>query len=339
MNTSLYNRYQLSINHVLPVVLAIVLPGLSIYSNPGMVFANTYGYLLTWGITSTVLYYMWHLLWLVWDFHSGQKKWWFFIGLLILVLTLITISYLEPLRENEAYFWFNLLRMLLAGILMLAIQSAIQAQQNISSLLLEKEQIQSEQYRAQLKALQAQVDPHFLFNSLNTLRSMVRQQHKRSEEFVMSLSDFYRKTLHYNEHPTLPLSEELRVMQSYLFVMKSRNEEAVEVALSIEEQLSGLHLPTLALQVVIENCFKHNSMTSKKPLQIKIFNTRDDRIVIHNNRQPRIVDQDSSGLGLNLLRKRYELLGVSDGLLVSETEQNFEVKLKLLKPQNRLQSV
>ena len=92
---------------------------------------------------------------------------------------------------------------------------------------------------------------------------MVRQQHTNSEQFVMSLSQFYRQTLKHNEDTTLPLSEEIDVLESYLFLMKSRHGDAVFVSLQIDPALFSLHLPTLALQAVAENCFKHNSMTSK----------------------------------------------------------------------------
>ena len=221
-------------------------------------------------------------------------------------------------------------RILLASILFLAIQYALKAQQNIARLLLEKEQLQTEHYRVQLRALRANIDPHFLFNTLNTLRSMVRQHHANSEKFIISLSDFYRHTLKHHDNTTLPLSEELAVLQSYLFVMKSRNGEAINIDINIAEPLLQLHLPTLALQIVVENCFKHNSMTSKMPLQIEIGSMEDDCIFIKNNIQPKIGDDKPSGYGFELLRKRYDLLNVPQGILVEKSPDQFCVKLKLL---------
>jgi len=214
--------------------------------------------------------------------------------------------------------------------LFLVIQYTLKAQQDISRLSLEKEQINKENYKVQLKALRAQIDPHFLFNSFNTLRSMVRQQHPNSEQFVMSLSDFYRHALKHTETPTLPLSEELAVLQSYLFLMRSRNEEAISINIKIDPSLHPLHLPTLALQSVVENCFKHNSMSSKKPLHIEVCNTDDYYIVVSNNLQPKIGDQDASGYGLELLDKRYELTKIPHGLVIEQTPERFTVKLKLI---------
>lgn len=215
-------------------------------------------------------------------------------------------------------------------VLILSIQYALKAQQNIARLSLEKEQLQSENYKTQLKALRAQIDPHFLFNSLNTLRSMVRQHHANSEKFVMSLADFYRQTLKHNENTPLPLSDELEVLKSYVFLMKSRNEGSVSVTYAIEEGSDQMHLPALALQVVVENCFKHNSMTAKSPLNIRISNTEDGYIEVCNNLQPKLGNDDPSGLGLEMLRKRYELIKIPQGVVVTETPDTFCVKLKLI---------
>jgi LytS/YehU family sensor histidine kinase len=237
---------------------------------------------------------------------------------------------LFDLNRYEYFRWFTLVRFALLSALFLLIQYALKAEQKLARLRLEKEQIQSENYRVQLKALRGQVDPHFLFNSLNTLRSMVRQQNANSEKFVMSLSDFYRQTLRHNKNTTLPLAEELQVLESYLFVMKSRNEDAILVHIDIDADLMDSHLPTLALQVVAENCFKHNSMTSILPLHIDIENIGEDYIRITNNLQPKIGETNPSGMGLDLLRKRYELMDVAQGIVIEHTPERFSVQLKLI---------
>jgi tetratricopeptide (TPR) repeat protein len=195
----------------------------------------------------------------------------------------------------------------------------------------QKEEIQIENYKAQLKVLQSQVDPHFLFNAFNTLRTMVRNQHTNAEKYVMSLSDLYRQALMHHDENIVPLSKELDVLKSYLFLMKSRNENAVLVDIDIDEHLFEHHLPTMALQIVVENCFKHNSMSSKKPLNIDITSTEDSYIEVCNNLQPKIGEVKSSGHGLEILKKKYELLNIQDGLLIEKTPGEFCVKLKLIK--------
>ena len=159
---------------------------------------------------------------------------------------------------------------------------------------------------------------------------MVRQQHSHAEEFIISLSDFYRQTLKNNENTSLPLAEELAVLESFLFLMKNRNEEAVRVEIDIDPNLMSMQLPSMALQVVTENCFKHNSMTSKNPLSIKISTTADHYIVVRNNIQAKLGSEDNSGYGLELLRKRYELMNIEKGLIIEKDSQTFKVKLKLI---------
>ena len=318
------------INTILPIALVLVLPGLGIYSNidsPQMSDALVAG---AWIISSVILYILWYLLWYLWEAKPGLQRRSLIITLL-LFLTLVTIASARLNLEGAGLLQLHpLLRLALSSILFLSIQYTLKTQQRLARLLLEKEQLQTEHYRMQLKALRANIDPHFLFNSLNTLRSMVRQQHNNSEEFIISLSDFYRSTLKHNDNTLLPLEEELAVLQSYLFVMKSRNEEAVAIHIETDNQLLGKYIPTLALQIVVENCFKHNSMTSKMPLRIDIVNTNDMYITVSNNLQPKIEPQESSGYGLDLLRKRYELMNIPEGVIVEQTPDKFNVKLKLV---------
>ncbi len=318
------------INTILPIALAIILPGLSHYSNSGFILTDRIGFLGSWLMASVILYILWYFLWYLWDLQSKYKRVWLILAFIGFVGIVAGTLYFFILKTNEKFNAFFFFRMLFASIIFLAIQYALKAQQNIARLQLEKEQMQTENYKVQLKALQAQIDPHFLFNSLNTLRSMVRQQHTHSEEFVMSLSDFYRQTLKHNDNSTLRLNQEMDVLKSYLFLMKSRNEEAIAVNISIDESVHQFHLPTLALQGVVENCFKHNSMTSKKPLHIEIKNTDDYYIEVTNNIQPKIGDDESSGLGLEMLSKRYELMKIQQGVIVHQTPEQFTVKLKLI---------
>jgi two-component system LytT family sensor kinase len=318
------------INTILPIALALILPGLSLYTHMGLEPKGGIGFFSSWLISSVILYVLWYLLWYLWDISSRYRGLLIALALFAFTAIIYVILYLIVFGGSEDFNGTSMLRVLLASILFMAIQYALRTQQNYSRLLLEKEQLQTENYKTQLKALRAQIDPHFLFNSLNTLRSMVRQQHANSEKFVMSLADFYRQTLKHNENTTLRLSEELVVLQSYLFLMKSRNEEAVSVNLQIDDDLLQFHLPALALQVVVENCFKHNSMTARMPLNIEIKNTDDYYIEVVNNVQPKIGDQDSTGFGLDSLRKRYELMNIPNGMIVHETPDQFSVKLKLI---------
>ena len=317
-------------HNILPLALAIVFPGLRLFTKSGLALQDGTGFFLRWLYASMFIFIAWYFLWYLWDFRANINNRKFHLTVLAFAILQLGLTYLIFINEDVDFEWFMILRFLVGVILLAIIQFALRAQQKVVLLQLEKEQAQSENYRTQLKAIRAQVDPHFLFNSLNTLRSMVRQQHAGSEEFVLSLSDFYRQTLKYNEQTTLPLSEELSILNAYLFLMKSRNEDAVSININVDNTLNDHHLPTLALQAAVENCFKHNSMTSKKPLNIEVSSINGSYVEVSNNMQPKIGDSDASGYGLDLLRKRYELLHIEEGIVVQQTPDQFSVQLKLI---------
>jgi hypothetical protein len=320
---------KLKTNIILPIVLAVTLPGISFLTGSGLLDMSNMGIFLSWFSVSLLIYLFWYFLWYLWDIRSYYKKWWYLPGLTVLLGIMITV-YIFRYQNHEGVEWQSLGRFIFGLIVFLAVQYALKSQYRVSNLQLEKERMQTENYKTQLQALRAQIDPHFLFNALNTLRSMVRHQDPNSEKFVMSLADFYRNALNHYEENTIKLEEELNVLKSYLFLMKSRNEKAVSVDFDIEEHLFEQHLPTMALQIVVENCFKHNSMSSKKPLNIDISNIGNFYIEVCNNLQPKIDDVKSSGHGLEILKKKYELMKIQDGLLIEKTPDEFSVKLKLI---------
>jgi hypothetical protein len=318
-------------NSLLPIVLAVILPGISFLTDSGLLFLNNRGIFLNWFSVSLLIYLLWYFLWYLWDIKSLYKKWWYLSGMTVLFGIILTV-FLLRYQTSDDFEWQSLARFIIGIILFITVQFALKIQYRISRLQLEKEQMQTENYKAQLKVLQAQIDPHFLFNALNTLRSMVRHQDSNSEQFVMSLADFYRHALNHYKEGTIQLAEELDVLKSYLFLMKSRNQDAVLVDLDIEEHLFEHHLPTMALQIVVENCFKHNSMSSTKPLSIDISNVGELYIEVCNNLQPKIVEVESTGHGLEILNEKYKLLKIQDGLIIEKSSNEFCVKLKLIQP-------
>lgn len=316
---------KIKIDDLVPIILVLLLPALRFYSSNEMISSIDYSVVGAWFFSSLALYCLWYFLWQLWEFNQGNKKWYALILFGITITLIVLNNKLFDVNTDSA-----IIRVLIPFIFFLTIQYALKSQRKVSKLLLEKEQLQTENYKAQLKILRTQVDPHFLFNSLNTLRSMIRQQHSGTEHFVLSLSDFYRQTLRHNENSTIPLFEELKVLQSYLYLMKSRNENAVQIKLNIDESLLKHQIPSMALQTVVENCFKHNSMTSKNPLLIDITSTEDFYIRICNNIQAKIGDNKSTGMGLEALRKRYELMNIEHGLNFKHTPERFCIQLKLL---------
>jgi sensor histidine kinase YesM len=322
---------KLPIEKILPIALCIVFPALNAITTRGIINIFDVDSLIwfRWAAVSMMLY----LLWILLDYISKKAETYRFLKSIIAATALLIVVYniflLTPLFENKNLKWMFVMRYFIAIIPFLIIQYAFRANKKVAQLELEKQQIQTENYKVQLEALRTKADPHFLFNSLNTLRTMVRHRDPKSEQFILSLSDFYRQTLRYNESTLIKLIDEVKVLESYLFLMKNRNEQAVQVSIQIAEELYEHQIPTLALQTVIENCFKHNMMTSKIPLYIEI-KSADNYIEIKNNVQPRITSSSSSGYGLENLKKRYELLNIENGVDIESTDDHFLIRLKLI---------
>lgn len=316
------------IDTVLPIILSLALPALRLFAGKG--YGGSIPLIVEWLLLSVMLFVLWYFLWLLWDKPFSRKHRWYTVSYALIVIILLGFNQTQVVENISSFQYAFMFRLAASAFMFLAIQYAIKSQQNISNLLLEKEQLQTEHYKTQLQSLRTKIDPHFLFNTLNTLRVMVRNQHIGTEKFVMSLSDFYRQTLQFNENPTICLAKELEVLEAYLFLMKSRNQVGLHIEIVVDEKLHQRFIPTLSLQIAIENCFKHNTMTAVKPLHITITTAEDSFISIRNNIQPKLTPTQSSGYGLENIRQRYKLLGVENGIEIEQTTNFFEVKLKLI---------
>ena len=320
------------IHILLPIALSIFLPLLGLISRSlttEMDFVSTqfYGF---WFRISLLFYVLWYLLEKIPSLFPTQKVGSILITIMLWCLLVYLAIETFEVFSDEAQKSRQIIRLSTVTALFLTVQYALRTQTNNTKLALEKKEIETENYKTQLQSLRTKVDPHFLFNTLNTLRIMVRNQHEETEKFVMSLSDFYRQTLQYNENSTIELEKEMEVLEAYLFLMQSRNQAGLTVEIDIEKTLQKRFIPTLALQIVMENCFKHNTMSADEPLHITIKNTNDAYISICNNVQPKLTYSEPSGHGLENIRQRYELLGIENGVEIQETDDFFEVKLKLL---------
>lgn len=317
------------IKTILPIALALLLPILNLFNNAADLDVYSLDFLYKWLAASLVLYLLWHILLFFSELKSKRRMFYLvlaiigFIGLIYALLELPVFTHLN-IR------WVLALKLTSASLLLLIIQYALRASQDIAQLRIEKEQVQSENYRVQLQELRQRVDPHFLFNSMNTLRTMIRNQSPQAEEFVMNLSGFYRQTLRFNDSSVVSLQEEMSVLKSYLYLMQTRNEGKVRVEIAVDNAWLTYQIPTLSLQIVAENCFKHNQASTAHVLKIEIRSADDFYISIKNNIQPKFTTGESSGYGLSNIRKRYDLLGIEQGLLIEQTAEYFEVKLKLI---------
>ncbi|MEM9823142.1 MAG: histidine kinase, partial [Bacteroidota bacterium] len=175
------------LNALLPIALALLLPGLSLYTNKRITFPSDTLFYTIWGFSSFFFYNLWYLLWSLWELKRKYRHRTYLFRLVIYCLGMIG-SFLLIFHYGQLFYVYHLSRIISITVLCLVIQYMLKTQENIAQLQLEKEQIETENYKVQLKILQAKIDPHFLFNSLNTLRAMVRQGYSKSEKFILNLS-------------------------------------------------------------------------------------------------------------------------------------------------------
>ena len=181
---------------------------------------------------------------------------------------------------------------------------------------------------AQFESLKNQLDPHFLFNSLNVLDSLIEENPIQAQRFTNSMSKIYRYVLEQKDKELVSVEEEIDFAKTYCELLKTRFEDAVTFEFNIsEEDKKGFVVP-LSLQLLLENSIKHNFATSSKPLNIKIF-TEKGNLIIENNLQTRELPNTSTGVGLANIVSRYNLL-TERNVFVEKSETFFRVKLPIL---------
>ncbi len=190
------------------------------------------------------------------------------------------------------------------------------------------EQLKLENSVAQFEMLKQQISPHFLFNSLNILKTMVKNRDPGSEEYVIRLSELYRNLLLSNQKEKATLEEELSVLGNYIFMLKARFEDKLQINNDLRPGSKPCFLPPLALQMLVENCIKHNIVSSEKPLVIDLFE-ENGRIVVRNNLQVKRSVESSNHVGLNNINQRYRVLAGRD-IEIEKTADHFIVRLPVI---------
>ena len=177
----------------------------------------------------------------------------------------------------------------------------------------------------QYETLKSQVNPHFLFNSLNSLSSLIRKDPDLSEQFIQKLSSVYRYILDNREKELVPLATELEFVNNYFYLQKIRDEDKIILKNELKETEKMEVLP-VSLQLLVENALKHNAATRKQPLEITIHSEGLDKLVVRNNLQKKMQLNDSSKIGLKNLSERSRLI-LKREIEIQETEDEFVVKI------------
>lgn len=193
----------------------------------------------------------------------------------------------------------------------------------------EKELFTQMQLEQEFDLLKQKVNPHFLFNCFNTLSSLISEDRDRAEIFLDELCKVYRYLLRSNEDGMSTLETELKFIQSYYELLRTRHGDAISLRVEVDKQYYPYLLPALSLQMLVENVVKHNALSKNKPLIIEIFTTVGNKLVVNNNLQRRSVKPQGGRVGLENIRTKYHLLH-QEGFQVIEDEKNFTVVLPLI---------
>lgn len=218
------------------------------------------------------------------------------------------------------------------ALLLVFIDIGINLQYKWRYSLAEIERYKKENLKTQFEMLRIQVNPHFLFNSLNTLSSLIYQNRDTASNFVRELSNVYRYILDKRQKQIVKLEEEMDFTRSFIYLMQIRFDKKLHFDMKIDNKTDDQQIIPLTLQILIENAVKHNVISTKKPLSIEI-KSDNDAIIVRNNLQKKTGISYSSGIGLDNIRNRLSIL-TKKKIEVTEASDIFEVRVPLLKTED-----
>ena len=310
-------------------------------------------FLVSWGISLSYTLIIWLGTRAIWQRLCQQfplvdqtaRRLWWLTAACLLYASLATISItvlltlLLPVQafgvlSVERLFVQILINLVPTSIVMLVYESQHFFQQWAANVR-RAEQLTRAGVQSQLEALQSQLDPHFLFNSLNTLAALIEPGNRPAQEFVEQLADVYRYVLLSRDKTTVPLAEELAFVDTYVALQKARFRENIRVQQHIPPEALDWHVAPLSVQLLVENALKHNVASRENPLDLRL--TADPAtgyFTVENVLQPRLsgLAPAGTGTGLRNVQHRYELLNAPQPVEISTTDQWFRVQLPLLEP-------
>ncbi len=230
------------------------------------------------------------------------------IGISGSVLITVIVELISPYKESFLWILFvNSIVAIVINIIFVIILEALHyykksMEEKIINKILEKENAV-----IKLETLKSQLNPHFLFNSLNVLSSLIKKDADQAQNFVDEFSHVYRYTLEVIDRSVVLLKEEMNFVKSYFYMQKIRFGDSVQLYTNINAEKLEYFIPPLSIQTLLENAFKHNKASNDRPLIINIFN-KENKLFISNTYNAKVSNNHSKGIGLTNLKKRYQLI-------------------------------
>ncbi|OUJ74049.1 sensor histidine kinase [Hymenobacter crusticola] len=320
---------------------------ITLFTVPELRSLSVLWFFIDWSISFYFTFFLWignRTLW-VWvlgrfpDVAQTTKRLWTLAALSVLYTTVATVLLRLPLQLllPSTTFWPDHLRAsifnLIPTVVVLTVYEAVYFFQQWEQNVRRTEQLTRAGVQSQLEALQSQLDPHFLFNSLNTLSALIDEHNLPAQDFVEQLADVYRYVLLSRDKATVPLAEELAFVDTYVALQKARFRDNLQVTQDVPPEALMQHVAPLSVQLLVENALKHNVASREHPLHLAVrYELSGPFLVVENVLRPRTAGLGSNtGIGLQNIIHRYELLQAPLPVEVSKDEGWFRVRLPLLR--------
>jgi two-component system, LytTR family, sensor kinase len=238
--------------------------------------------------------------------------------------TLIPKQAVSVLEDNLLY---PALTSSAINVIIIIICQATEASYRRNEAELKAKDLELQNSEAQKKLLVQQLQPHFLFNALSVLKSLIGESPTQAEEYTVKLADFLRYSVQSRQNEVVTVADELRFVADFVELQKVRFEDSFTYEVQISEAILPQKVPIFALQTLIENAFKHNHFTKQKPLNIQVTGTENKIVVWNNKMGTKPVERTKTGL--SNLNQRYELI-TGKGIAIKETADFFEVTIPLI---------
>jgi len=251
------------------------------------------------------------------------------VALIVGFTTTLTVHALHPyLNPLSKVLLYNALIFSVVNIVLMAILEGMLSFWESQASQSKARELEQELSQIRFEVLKHQINPHFMFNSLNVLSGLIEQDKAKAQDFIDEFSMIYRYVLETIEQPVVSLKDELRFARSYLFLQQMRYGEGVQVSIDVPATYLDRLLPPLSMQVVLENALKHNIANTSQPLLIEVTIEK-DALVVRNNWQPKVSNTYSAGLGQQNLTKRYQMVTQREPAFTMQADRYY-VSLPLL---------
>jgi len=233
-----------------------------------------------------------------------------------------------PQKQQDEFRSIAFIIGIMTSTIILTIDISSQFFSNWKKSLIEIEKHKTETSQAQLQNLKNQINPHFLFNNLSVLSSLVYSDQDKAVDFINQLSKVYRYILEHRDSELATVESEITFINSYIFLLKIRFDKNIDFTIDIESSKRNWYTPPMSLQILIENAIKHNEISEELPLHISIT-TKGEQLEVKNNLQLRTNHEPSSNTGLQNIKDRYAYFTTRE-IEICDQNQNFSVKIPIL---------